>query len=116
MRLMVAVAVFFIDAEVKKLEGAVAASKRRKHALLGQSILYNFYVMKYGNIELYVDPAKFVLPSTFDKLNNMTSAIESQLQSLKPGDFDDWEDDDNTYEDDEYVEDDEYIEDDEYYF
>jgi hypothetical protein len=96
---------FFIDAEVKKLEGVVVTSKRREHALLGQSILYNFYVMKYRKIELYVDPVKFVLPSTFDELNNMTSSIESQLQPLKPDDFDDWEDNDNAYEDDEYVED-----------
>ena len=54
---------------------------------------------------MYVDPVKFVLPSTFNELNNMTSSIESQLQPLRPDDFDDWEDDDNAYEDDEYVED-----------
>ena len=73
--------------------------------MFGQSILYNLNVMKYRNIQLYVDPAKFVLPSTFNELNDMTSSIESLLQSLKPGNFDDWEDDDNAYEDDEYVED-----------
>ena len=96
---------FFIDAEVKKLEGVVVSSKRRGHALLGQSILYNFYVMKYRKMEMYVDPVKFVLPSTFNELNNMTSSIESQLQPLRPDDFDDWEDDDNAYEDDEYLKD-----------
>ena len=98
---------FFIYAELKKLEGIVVTSKRREHALLGQSILYNFLVIKYRKMELYVDPAKFPLPSTFNELNNMTSSIESQLQTLKPGDFDDWEDDDNAYdayEDEEYVE------------
>ena len=96
---------FFIDAEVKKLESVVVPSKRRGHALLGQSILYNFYVMKYRKMEMYVDPEKFVLPSTFNELNNMTSSIEGQLQPSRPDDFDDWEDDDNAYEDDEYVED-----------
>ena len=83
----------------------MVSSKQRGHALLGQSILYNFYVMKYRKMEMYVDPVKFVLPSTFNELNNMTSSIESQLQPLRPDDFDDWEDDDNAYEDDEYVED-----------
>ena len=96
---------FFIDAEVKKLEGVVAPSKRRAHALLGQSILYNFYVMKYRKIELYTDPGNFVLPTSFDELNNMISSIESQLKPLKPDDFDDWEDDDNAFEDDEYIDD-----------
>ena len=96
---------FFIDAEVKKLVGVVVPSKRRGHALLGQSILYNFYVMKYRKMEMYVDPEKFVPPSTFNELNNMASSIEGQLQPSRPDDFDDWEDDDNAYEDDEYVED-----------
>jgi hypothetical protein len=72
---------------------------------MSQSILHNFYIMKYRNIGLYVDPVNFVVPTTFNELNNMTLSIESQLQPLKPDDFDDWEDNDNAYEDDEYVED-----------
>ena len=56
-------------------------------------------------MEMYVDPEKFVLPSTFNELCNMTSSIEGQLQPSRPDDFEDWRDDDNAYEDDEYFED-----------
>jgi hypothetical protein len=93
------------DLSFKKLNSAdcVVPEKRRTHALLGQDVLARFLLIKYLNMELYLDATKYSLPHDVDELKKQMDSLETQLEKELPEDFNDWEDDDHSCEDDEMV-------------
>jgi hypothetical protein len=93
---------FFTKESIKKLnELDIVNQSRRHHGLLGQSILSQMASLKYCECELYVNPAHFKLPSSFEELEMVIGSIKAHLSHRLPEGFDDWEDDDFEYEDDE---------------
>lgn len=82
--------------------------KRRTHALLGQDIMFDFCLIKYRRVELYVNPKYYKFPKNFEELQDQMESMENQLRKVLPECFDDWEDDDFTFEDDEKLHEDEF--------
>lgn len=85
------------------LATATGPEQRRTHALLGQDILAEFSMFKHGDIELYVDPSEYAIPTSFEELGNQSISLEMQLRKDLPESFDDWEDDDFAFEDDDIL-------------
>jgi len=93
---------FFTKDSIDKLSSSsIANQTRRHHGLLGRSILSQMASLKYCECELYVNPAQFNMPSTFDVLEGIIGSIKARLWYHLPEGFDDWKDDDFEYEDDE---------------
>ena len=89
-----------------RLKIATGPIKRRTHALLGQDILSEYCLIKYRDVEIYVDPSKYTLPRNFRVLRDQNESLANQLRRDLPDNFDDWEDDDFAFEDDEVLYDD----------
>jgi hypothetical protein len=76
---------------------------RRSHGRLGQQILSRFACIKHDGCELYVDPMSYGLPTDFRALDFQVNDLRSQVKTVLPNTFNDWEDDDFAFEDDDYL-------------
>jgi hypothetical protein len=99
---------FMISSQLEKLVDLNVSSVRRRHALLGQSVLRGFLLLKLNNTEFYVNGRTYAVPASWEELRNQMGTIENQLQGHLPEDFEAWEDDDFAYQDDEFLAEDEW--------
>eukprot|EP01033_Poteriospumella_lacustris_P018972 gene18972-13686_t len=99
---------FMISSQLDKLVDLNVSSVRRRHALLGQSVLRGFLLLKLNDTEFYVNWGTYAVPASWEELRNQMGTIENQLQGHLPDDFEAWEDDDFAYEDDEFLAEDEW--------
>ena len=99
---------FVTSSQLDKLADLNVSSVRRRHALLGQSVLQGFLLLKLNNTAFYVNRQTHAVPASWEELRNQMGAIENQLQRHMPDDFEDWEDDDFAYEDDEFLAEDDW--------
>lgn len=76
--------------------------KRRSHGLLGQDILQQFCLVRFNDVELYVNHKAYSLPKTFDELWVQMKDLKDQITDFPEG-FKDWEDDDFAFNDDEWL-------------
>lgn len=90
----------FSDADISRLSNSTAPVERRTHALLGQSLLHGFTLIKHKNCELYLDATIYQLPTDFKQLAIQIRELTQQITLVLPEDFNDWEDDDFFFEDD----------------
>ena len=79
-----------------------ALTNRRTHGLLGQDILQQFCLVRFNDVELYVNHKVYSLPNNFDDLWVQMKNLKDQITEFPEG-FKDWEDDDFSFNDDECV-------------
>ena len=70
--------------------------------------MFGFCLIKYRQVELYVNHKYCKFPKFFEELQDQTESMENQLREVLPECLDEWEDDDFKFEDDEKLHEDEF--------